>query len=426
MDVGCGGLATDGGPEGEKGNSLLFKVAHKPAAFDAIGAERDIDAAAVVKTHGAVEGGIATGADGEFVIELSLKFQDDALKLFIAELGIALEACDAGDGAVGDGRGVGGTVGHLLFGPDHGGDFGEAAGALLDGGHQAAGGLHLLFVRHQRSPGSNALADELGLLGEARTDPFQTAGGGPGGFGGLFFGQVLEGDAGIQGFGNDGIVLRLTEGGECLFQLPAAGGAGFGKLPDALHLFFRLTHGGGLGRGQQPGGEDKGPRPATDPHYTLKCSTTKNQELYLQARTPRKQPKRVAPAPTVEAVAEILEPTTDESNPTWLTAARAAEEKQAVDIHVLDLRGITTMADFFLVCHGRNARQNQAICDEIEKQLKAEHGERPLAIEGLTNAEWILMDYGDLVVHIFSEAAREYYDLERLYRDARRMEWPAA
>ena len=146
----------------------------------------------------------------------------------------------------------------------------------------------------------------------------------------------------------------------------------------------------------------------------------------MQARTPRKRPKRVAPAPTVEAVAEILEPTTEESNPTWLTAARAAEEKQAVDIHVLDLRGITTMADFFFICHGRNARQNQAICDEIEKQLKADHGERPLAIEGLTNAEWILMDYGDLVVHIFSEAAREYYDLERLYRDARRMEGPAA
>jgi len=147
----------------------------------------------------------------------------------------------------------------------------------------------------------------------------------------------------------------------------------------------------------------------------------------LQARTTRKQPaaKRkpvvAAPAPTPEAVAEVLEAGADDLNSTWSTAAAAAEEKQAVDIHILDLREITAMADVFLICHGRNPRQNQAICDEIEKQLKEQHGERPLAIEGLSNAEWILMDYGDLVVHIFSEKSREYYDLERLYRDARRL-----
>ena len=144
----------------------------------------------------------------------------------------------------------------------------------------------------------------------------------------------------------------------------------------------------------------------------------------MQARTPRKQPKRVAPAPTAETVAEVLDSTPDDLNTTWQTAIRAADEKQAVDIHALDLRGITTMADVFLICHGRNTRQNQAIADEIEKQLKEVHGERPLAIEGLTNAEWILMDYGDLVVHIFTEKSREYYDLERLYRDAKRLSLP--
>lgn len=144
----------------------------------------------------------------------------------------------------------------------------------------------------------------------------------------------------------------------------------------------------------------------------------------MQARTPRKQPKRVAPDPTQETVAEVLKSSADDISPTWQTAVRAAQEKQAVDIHVLDLREITTMADVFLICHGRNTRQNQAIADEIEKQLKEEHGERPLAIEGMAHAEWILMDYGDLVVHIFSEKAREYYDLERLYRDARRLELP--
>ncbi|HEU0121226.1 MAG TPA: ribosome silencing factor [Bryobacteraceae bacterium] len=141
----------------------------------------------------------------------------------------------------------------------------------------------------------------------------------------------------------------------------------------------------------------------------------------MQVRTPRKQPKRVAAAPTVEAVAEILDAAPEDLNPAWETALAAAEEKQAVDIHVLDLRGITTMADVFFICHGRNARQNQAISNEIEDQLKKTLGERPLAIEGHGNAEWILMDYGDLVIHIFSETAREYYDLERLYREARRL-----
>lgn len=147
----------------------------------------------------------------------------------------------------------------------------------------------------------------------------------------------------------------------------------------------------------------------------------------MQASTPRKQPvtrkKKVAPAPEPEKVTQVLEAEPDDLNPTWLTAVRAAEEKQAVDIHALDLRGITTMADVFLICHGRNTRQNQAICDEIETRLKKEHGERPMAIEGLANAEWILMDYGDLVIHIFTETSRQYYDLERLYRDARRLQW---
>ena len=134
----------------------------------------------------------------------------------------------------------------------------------------------------------------------------------------------------------------------------------------------------------------------------------------MQAQTSRKQPKKAAP--------EVVEEVTADLSSTWITAVKAAEEKQAVDVQVLDLRGITTMADVFLICHGRNPRQNAAICDEIEQRLKTEDGERPIAIEGLKNAEWILMDYGDLVIHIFSEAAREYYDLGRLYRDAKRLE----
>lgn len=87
-------------------------------------------------------------------------------------------------------------------------------------------------------------------------------------------------------------------------------------------------------------------------------------------------------------------------------------------MHVLDLREITSFTDFFLICTVSNPRQGHAVCDEIEKQLK-EMGELPVSIEGYDSAEWILMDYGDFVVHVFSEAARSYYDLERLWRHAK-------
>ena len=96
----------------------------------------------------------------------------------------------------------------------------------------------------------------------------------------------------------------------------------------------------------------------------------------------------------------------------------AAEAKQAKDIKVLDLREITTFADFFLVCSGANARQIQAIADEIETQMK-QIGEYPLSVEGYQNAEWVLLDYGDYLIHIFTDKARQYYDLERLWRDAK-------
>jgi ribosome-associated protein len=108
----------------------------------------------------------------------------------------------------------------------------------------------------------------------------------------------------------------------------------------------------------------------------------------------------------------------------WQVAVRAAESKKASASKVLDLREITSFADFFLICTGANQRQIQAICDEIEKSLK-EHGERPINVEGYGNAEWVLMDYGDLVVHVFSPQARSYYDIERLWRDAKAVTVPA-
>ena len=79
-----------------------------------------------------------------------------------------------------------------------------------------------------------------------------------------------------------------------------------------------------------------------------------------------------------------------------------------------------------MICTGANQRQIQAISDEVGVQLKHQAGELPISIEGYTQAEWILVDYGDLLIHIFSPKAREYYDLERLWRSAKTVVIPAA
>ena len=98
-----------------------------------------------------------------------------------------------------------------------------------------------------------------------------------------------------------------------------------------------------------------------------------------------------------------------------MAAAKAAESKKVMDLRILDLRDVTSFTDFFVVCSVTNPRQAHAVSDEIETQLK-QLGELPVSIEGYDTAEWILMDYGDFIVHIFSETARAYYDLERLWR----------
>ncbi len=110
------------------------------------------------------------------------------------------------------------------------------------------------------------------------------------------------------------------------------------------------------------------------------------------------------------------EPSTAEKS--WRIAVAAAEEKQAKDVVVLDLRGVTSFADFFVICTGNNQRQVQTIADEIDKQLR-DAGERATSVEGYTQAEWVLADYGDFLIHVFSEKAREFYDLERLWRAAK-------
>jgi ribosome-associated protein len=89
---------------------------------------------------------------------------------------------------------------------------------------------------------------------------------------------------------------------------------------------------------------------------------------------------------------------------------------------VLDVREVTSFADYFVLCSGTNTRQIQTIADEIHQNLK-KLGEYPSSMEGYGNAEWVLIDYGDYLIHIFSEKARTYYDLERLWRDAKPVKW---
>lgn len=127
----------------------------------------------------------------------------------------------------------------------------------------------------------------------------------------------------------------------------------------------------------------------------------------------------------LQAATDRIQNTTPQLDaPAWLTAVRAAESKKATDIKVLDLTQVTSFTDYFVICTGGNSRQIQAIAEEIGLQLK-ERGEMPISVEGFSQAEWILADYGDFLVHIFSEKARAYYDLERLWRAAKNVEIPA-
>lgn len=94
---------------------------------------------------------------------------------------------------------------------------------------------------------------------------------------------------------------------------------------------------------------------------------------------------------------------------------------KALDVVVLDLQGLTSFADSFIICSGRSHRQVSAIAEFVEQNLKAK-GIKPLGIEGLREGHWVLMDYGDVVIHVFFEPIRIFYDLEGLWSDARRIE----
>ncbi|HMJ09271.1 MAG TPA: ribosome silencing factor [Pyrinomonadaceae bacterium] len=114
-----------------------------------------------------------------------------------------------------------------------------------------------------------------------------------------------------------------------------------------------------------------------------------------------------------------------EIDPEIQLAIRCAGEKKAIGMIALDLRQIASFTEFFVIASGSNQRQVQAIADEINEQLKKQFGRRPVRIEGYNAGEWVLVDYGDFIVHVFDKDARDFYDLERLWRDAKRVEIPA-
>ena len=106
-----------------------------------------------------------------------------------------------------------------------------------------------------------------------------------------------------------------------------------------------------------------------------------------------------------------------------LDCTRAALDRKAYDLVVLETGGVSSIADYFVICSGRSDTQVQAIAEGIEAQLGAQ-GVRPLAVEGLSHGQWVLLDYGDVVVHVFYVPVRAVYDLERLWVRAPRVQLP--
>lgn len=99
-------------------------------------------------------------------------------------------------------------------------------------------------------------------------------------------------------------------------------------------------------------------------------------------------------------------------------AADIAYDKKASDILLLDIREVTTIADYFVICSGNNTRQIQAIADAIDEELEKQ-GARALQKEGVAESGWVLLDFGDVIIHIFGPKEREYYRLERLWSEAK-------
>ena len=117
-----------------------------------------------------------------------------------------------------------------------------------------------------------------------------------------------------------------------------------------------------------------------------------------------------------------LPPGSGEARNRALFCAGEADRFKALDLVVFDVTGVSSFTDYFIICSGKSSRQVQGIADNLETALRG-HGFKPLGIEGQNEGQWILMDYGDVIVHIFYEPVRSFYDLESLWADAERVAW---
>ena len=146
-------------------------------------------------------------------------------------------------------------------------------------------------------------------------------------------------------------------------------------------------------------------------------STIKEQVLHPE-------PKAKAAAAKARQAADVkADNCAEELDERICTALRSASDKKALDTVVLDLREVASFTDYFVITSGTNVRQVQAIADDVVEQLKKK-GTRAARVEGYNTAEWVLVDYGDFIVHVFEDKARRFYDLERLWRDAKRVPLP--
>ncbi|HXX89235.1 MAG TPA: ribosome silencing factor [Acidimicrobiales bacterium] len=109
-----------------------------------------------------------------------------------------------------------------------------------------------------------------------------------------------------------------------------------------------------------------------------------------------------------------------------IEAASAADDKQGEDTVILFMGDLLGVTDAFVITSGRNTRQVRTIAESVEERVKQRCGRAPLAIEGLRDLHWVLMDYGDFLVHVFLDETRAYYDLERLWGDAPRVDWASS
>lgn len=113
----------------------------------------------------------------------------------------------------------------------------------------------------------------------------------------------------------------------------------------------------------------------------------------------------------------------DDARELAITAARAADEKKAEHTVVLQVGGVLGIVEFFVITSASNRRLVKTVVDSVEEAVRDTHGRSPIRAEGVSEQQWVLVDFGDVVVHVFADDVRAYYEIERLYRDVPRVEW---